>query len=315
MLKLFRTTSQAPRMHIQQNSPKISQFQAFLRESSCFGCTVRLCALFLLLGSAQATAWAQPTSTAATRLEYLFLPASRARTDTDSIQGRFAPPTGTERVSVAPHSFADWLRELPLLPIGSPVLLYDGQQKPRQDVHAAVTSLDVPKRDLQQCADAVMRLRAEYLLALGKPQQIRFHPDPGKPRALAFAGGSRADFMSYMLRVFSAAGSASLQAELPKVAASTPLQPGDVLIQGGYPGHAILVLDVAAGGGRRLILLGQSYMPAQQFHVLKNTQDPALSPWFDEARLDTKPGLFTPEWWRPFARSDVRHFAKIPGEP
>lgn len=301
--------------HSQQNLPEVSHSRARLRKLGSLGCAVRLWVLFLLLGGAHATAWAQPTSPAAARLEYLFLPASGARPDTDSIQGRFAAPAGTERVSVAPRSFAAWLRELPLLPIGSPVLLYDGQQKPRQDVHAAVTSLDVPKRDLQQCADAVMRLRAEYLLALGKPQQIRFHPDPGKPRVLAFAGGSRADFMSYMLRVFSAAGSASLQAELPKVDASTPLQPGDILIQGGYPGHAILVLDVAAGGGRRLLLLGQSYMPAQQFHVLKNTQDPALSPWFDEARLDTKPGLFTPEWWRPFARSDVRHFAKIPGEP
>jgi len=301
--------------HFQQNLPEVSHSRARLRKLGFLGCTVQLWVLFLLLGGAHATAWAQPTSPAAARLEYLFLPASGARPDTDSLQGRFAPPAGTERVSVAPRSFAAWLRELPLLPIGSPVLLYDGQQKPRQDVHAAVTSLDVPKRDLQQCADAVMRLRAEYLLALGKPQQIRFHPDPGKPRVLAFAGGSRADFMSYMLRVFSAAGSASLQAELPKVDASTPLQPGDILIQGGYPGHAILVLDVASGGGRRLLLLGQSYMPAQQFHVLKNTQDPALSPWFDEARLDTKPGLFTPEWWRPFARSDVRHFAKIPGEP
>ena len=301
--------------HSQQNLPDVSHSRAHLRKLGFLGCAVQFWVLFLLLGGAQTTAWAQPTSPAAARLEYLFLPASGARPDTDSIQGRFAPPAGTERVPVAPRSFAGWLRELPLLPIGSPVLLYDGQQKPRQDVHAAVTSLDVPKRDLQQCADAVMRLRAEYLLALGKPQQIRFHPDPGKPRVLAFAGGSRADFMSYMLRVFSAAGSASLQAELPKVDASTPLQPGDILIQGGYPGHAILVLDVASGGGRRLLLLGQSYMPAQQFHVLKNTQDPALSPWFDEARLDTKPGLFTPEWWRPFARSDIRHFAKIPGEP
>jgi len=83
------------------------------------------------------------------------------------------------------------------------------------------------------------------------------------------------------------------------------VQPGDVLIQGGYPGHAVLVLDVAAGkDGRRWLLLGQSYMPAQDFHVLVNPATPS-SPWYDAAALAT--GLKTPEW-RPFTRRDVRRF-------
>jgi hypothetical protein len=40
------------------------------------------------------------------------------------------------------------------------VLLYNGAPKFRQDVHAAVIDIDVGTRDLQQCADATMRLRA-----------------------------------------------------------------------------------------------------------------------------------------------------------
>lgn len=225
---------------------------------------------------------------------------------TESLVSRFSPPPGARRVDAEAGSFAAFLRYLPLLPAGSPVLLYDGQKKSRQDVHAAVVDLDVGKRDLQQCADAAMRLRAEYLYWVGRFADIRFHPEPGRPKVLAYSGGAdRARFGRYLTQLFSDAGSASLQAELGR--RSGPVQPGDVLIQGGHPGHVVVVLDVAvASGGQRYLLLGQSYMPAQQFHVLRNLQDAALSPWFNEAALDGD-GLRTPEW-PAFSRSNVRTF-------
>jgi len=221
----------------------------------------------------------------------------------DTLEARFSPPPGAARVAVADGSFGDFLRRLPLKPRGTAVRLYDGTPKARQDVHAAVVDLDVPPRDLQQCADAVMRLWAEYRYTLGA--RIAFHPDPGKSRALAFDARThdRRAFEHWLIKVFADAGSASLEAELR--AASGEVQPGDVLIQGGYPGHAVLVLDVAAGkDGRRWLLLGQSYMPAQDFHVLVNPATPS-SPWYDAAALAT--GLKTPEW-RPFTRRDVRRF-------
>ena len=87
--------------------------------------------------------------------------------------------------------------------------------------------------------------------------------------------------------------------------------PGDVLIQGGYPGHALLVLDVAEAAGKSYLLLGQSYMPAQQFHVVNNLLDPKLSPWFDGTALDLG-GVQTPEW-RPFRRVDARRFPATSG--
>ena len=90
-----------------------------------------------------------------------------------------------------------------------------------------------------------------------------------------------------------------------------------MLIQGGYPGHAVLVLDVAvARDGRRWLLLGQSYMPAQQFHVLRNlsSSSSASSPWYDASALRSAPGLQTPEW-RPFVARDVRRFADPAARP
>jgi hypothetical protein len=228
----------------------------------------------------------------------------------DTLEARFTAPPGAARVVVADGSFGDFLRRLPLKPPGAAVHLYDGSEKARQDVHAAVVDLDVAPRDLQQCADAVMRLWAEYGYARGAT--ITFHPDPGKPRALTFDAGARdrrgerAKFERWLVRVFADAGSASLQAELRPV--DGDVQPGDVLIQGGYPGHAVLVLDVAVGrDGQRWLLLGQSYMPAQEFHVLKNPSSLA-SPWYDAAALRSASGLKTPEW-RPFVAHDVRRFA------
>jgi hypothetical protein len=220
----------------------------------------------------------------------------------DTLEARFPAPPGTHRVPVAADSFGAWLRTLPLQPAGAAVHLWDKREKPRQDVHAAVVALDVPPRDLQQCADAVMRLWAEYRWSQKQP--VEFHPEPGKPKRLTWTTGPRAAFERWLIRVFADAGSASLAAELaPRTG---PLRPGDVLIQGGYPGHAIIVLDVVErDSGGQLLLLGQSYMPAQELHVLKNLGNPTLSPWYDAATLTT--GLATPEW-RPFRTADVRHF-------
>jgi hypothetical protein len=227
--------------------------------------------------------------------------------DAQSLAARFDPPPGAQRIAVADGRFGDFLRHLPLLPRGARVHLWNGALKPRQDVHAAVVDLDVPPRDLQQCADTIMRLWAEY--RYGRRLPVAFHPDPGQPRALTYAGHDRRSFMRWMLGVFGDAGSASLQAELPR--ATGEARPGDVLIQGGYPGHAVIVLDVAvAGDGRRWLLLGQSYMPAQQLHVLANpaSSPSATSAWYDAAALTSPTGLKTPEWWRPFFTRDLRRF-------
>ena len=60
------------------------------------------------------------------------------------------------------------------------------------------------------------------------------------------------------------------------------LSPGDVLISGWFPGHAVIVMDVAINNaGNKIFLLAQSYMPAQDIHVLNNPSDKKLSPWYE----------------------------------
>lgn len=61
-------------------------------------------------------------------------------------------------------------------PDGSPILLYDGRLKSRQDVGIATFSLPViSSADLQQCADSVMRMYAEYFWHTRQYDKIRFH--------------------------------------------------------------------------------------------------------------------------------------------
>ena len=253
---------------------------------------------------------------------------------------RIAPPRGFKRVSVPPDSFAFWLRRLPLKPKGSAVYLYNGQLKFNQRAHMAVVDIDIGKRDLQQCADAVMRLRAEYLYSRGRDRDIHFNFTGGtrvpfsrwkrgeRPRVRgrhvtwrlgAAAGRDRKNFKRYMRMIYAYAGTYSLARELRPVKLDD-MRGGDVFIKGGFPGHAVLVVDVVenpATGERRFLLL-QSFMPAQNMHILKNPNSIFTSPWYKlpggwsrsrtDGRSSDQPAgqLITPEWV--FAWTSLKRF-------
>ena len=222
-----------------------------------------------------------------------------------TLAGRIPVPAGFERVPAPQGSFGEWLRNLPLSPDGTPVRLYDGRLKWSQDKHVAVIDIDTGGRNLQQCADAVMRLRAEYLLASGRARDIAFNDTDGKRRAFRGSAGDRKAFQRYMIQVFSYAGTYSLEREMLRVAPAE-MRIGDVFIKGGFPGHAVLVVDMATNSatGERRFLLAQSYMPAQDMHVLKDPKSGDGTAWYkiSEAGRD----LITPEWI--FQTSQLRRF-------
>jgi len=80
---------------------------------------------------------------------------------------------------------------------------------------------------------------------------------------------------------------------------------GDVFIQGGSPGHAIVVVDMAVNKStnEKIFLLAQSFMPAQEFQVLDNNNG-NLGPWYSDSFSDI---LYTPEWT--FNKSDLMRFS------
>jgi len=84
-------------------------------------------------------------------------------------------PIGYKRIDVAEGSFAEYLINLSLKTKNNKVYLYNGELKYNQSAQFAVLKIDVGKRDLQQCADAVMRLRAEYLYEQKRYSDIHFN--------------------------------------------------------------------------------------------------------------------------------------------
>lgn len=238
---------------------------------------------------------------------------------------RIAPPEGFRRLELSPESFGAWLRALPTRPGRGTVRLHDGREKGNQLAHHLIFDIDVGKRDLQQCADAVMRLRAEYLLAAKREKDICFRFTSGdaipwrrwaageRPRVrgsrvrweAGAPASSYASFRRYLDAVFMYAGSASLQRELTPGISLGEIEPGDVFIQGGFPGHAVIVMDVAEDPqGRRRYLLAQSYMPAQEIHLLVNPG--AEHPWYD---AEAGGPIITPEWT--FAPTDLMRFQEV----
>ena len=92
-----------------------------------------------------------------------------------TIKDRYLPIEGYIRVEYEEGSFAEFLRNQKLKPYGEKVLYYDGSQKPAKGIYDSVFDVDIGNRDLHQCADAIMLLRAEYLYSQGLYDEISFN--------------------------------------------------------------------------------------------------------------------------------------------
>lgn len=201
-------------------------------------------------------------------------------------------PAGFKRVETRKDSFAYWLRNISLKK-DKQVHLYDGSLKKNQTVQFAVLDMPVGNKDLQQCADAVIRLRAEYLYSHKRFSEIKFTDNAGTGYLLKDKA-NRTEFENYLEKVFGWCGSASLEKQLKPVDTISNILPGDVFIRGGFPGHAMIVVDAAVNNkGEKIFLLVQSYMPAQDIHIVKNPLDTKLSPWY---KVSEAIEIFTPEW-------------------
>ena len=227
-----------------------------------------------------------------------------------TVETRFPAPEGYVRKKYE-DPYTDYMRKLPMLPDGSPVMLFNGEPKARQSGHVGVLDIDVGTRDLQQCSDAAQRLRVEYLYGAKKYDKINYHFTNGQALAwdkwrvgyrvkvegrkttlIKTAGkdDSYNNFKKYYNMLFMYAGVNSVMKE-SKVLTVAEMQPGDSIAA---TGHLIIILDVVENAqGRKKFLLAQSYMPAQQIEVLKNPG--SESPWYDDSAFDKCP-FVTPEW-------------------
>ncbi len=242
-----------------------------------------------------------------------------------TIETRFEAPEGYQRTESGEDSFTAFVRSYPLKKEGSKVRLYNGDKKQNQDAHAAVFKLPIENEDLQQCADSVIRMYAEYFWKTEQYDRISFkfadgfqaeyvkwregfRIQPGGSSGTVWVGGgnaydeSYANFKKYIRMVFAYSSTISLYQESKKTSLKK-LQVGDIFIQSGSPGHVVMVVDISENlEGKKAFLLAQGYMPAQEFHLLKNPLHED-DPWYYEEEV-TYP-FETPEYT--FKKGSLRH--------
>lgn len=224
-----------------------------------------------------------------------------------TVSEAYPPPSGAERVKAG--AWAEHLQALELADADRDVLTWDGRKVHH---HGHVVQLPLVPGDLQQCADALIRLRAEYLLQAG--EAVSFQSTSGYPMpwaryrdgetpylvgdAVHWREGGTGEWEDYLVKVFRWAGTVSLQERETELVRGPP-QPGDLLVQGGFPGHAVVLLDVAVEGDKTWILVGESFMPAQDFHI---ELGPEGGWWLWEEGVDLPS-------WAPFSSEDLRRWS------
>jgi len=206
------------------------------------------------------------------------------------------PPTqkiaGVQSQKAAAGSWSAFLQNLEV--IDAPVVDYRGKPVRAQFKSAGVIPYDVGNRDLQQCADALMRLRAEYLFEQQRSDEIAFHFVSGQLyrfndyckglqpvtsgnrvvfRQDAASTPSHTSLRAYLDLVYTYASTISLAKELKPV---DSFGIGTVVIYPGSPGHCFIIVDEKMEAGEKRYKLAEGYTPAQSIYILKNDDG---TPW------------------------------------
>ncbi len=219
-----------------------------------------------------------------------------------TVKQRILLSSNYKRSTYNSYSFSNYIQNYPLKPFGTQVINYDGNPYIYQEGHVGVLELSVPSNGLQQCADALIRMRAEYLWETNQKNKIGFNFTSGhycswkkyaegyRPKIkgskvtfhkTAAANTSKENFYKYLNLIFMYSGTQSLYSELPKINSIDNVQVGDMLIYPGSPGHVIMVVDKSINSkGENLFIFAQGNTPAQSVHILKNPSDLNISPWF-----------------------------------
>lgn len=99
-------------------------------------------------------------------------------------------PASYSRVALESGTFGAWLRNFRLKE-DKVVYLVNGNRKINQHAQFAVLDISTGNKDLLQCADAVMRLHAEYLYEQKRYGEITFLDNNGTRYSLAEAAGKK----------------------------------------------------------------------------------------------------------------------------
>lgn len=238
------------------------------------------------------------------------------------LKDRLLPLSGFKRVETSANSWENFIQNLKLQDFGKPILKYDGSEISDQTHHVGILTYDIGTTDLQQCADALIRLRAEYLFKNEKYSDIHFRFTSGDNYSWeSYAKGIRPiingnsvrfsqsatsnqlnnyqELRKYLDIIYTYAGTISLARDLKLDSNKKEFEIGDLIITPGSPGHVVMVVDKIEKGDQKRYALIEGYTPAQSIHILSENGNP----WFDLKVSDNIP---TPRYH--FKNAVIKHF-------
>lgn len=223
-----------------------------------------------------------------------------------AIYTKYKTPEGYERVKPL-DSFSIFLNNLPLKADKYKVKLYDGTSKLNTSSYVGIIDLPSFSSNIQHHANAIIRLRAEYLYKNKRYDKIDFKIN-ARTEVKSYLAYIKEDysykkFNEYLEYLLAKTTPNSILQNLKPVKMKD-IQIGDILIQrSNTKSHAVIVMDMAMNAkGEKLFILAQSYYPGQDIQILSNPSDEEISPWYH-----AEDGIIlTPEWR--FMSSDLMRF-------
>lgn len=237
----------------------------------------------------------------------------------NTISTRFKVPEGYVRVQTEEGSFEYYLQNFSLKKYGEKAYHYNGKIN-KNAPKFGVFDNEITPKNLEQCADAIMRLWAEYLYYQGEYDRISFNFVNGfECNYVNYAEGNRVKiddsicywykgaekdysyetFRKYMDLVHNYANTSSLQKQAEYVHYED-IRIGDIFVMSAAQmnknlGHAVIVVDMCVNPetGDKLFLIAESTTPASETYVVTDKEG---SPWIKLGEFGT---LNTSNWTCP----------------
>lgn len=187
-------------------------------------------------------------------------------------------PDGYERLAYEEGSFSNWVQNIPLK-ADKKILTYNGRVL--RSFYNLFAVIDLPllfTSDLEQCADYAMRLWVEYHVSYQREEELYLFNYDGSKKFY-----SSGEINSFLRRAMAGSNSYSLKMGGIEISEENDLIPGDMLVQNetGGIGHVSVIFDICANDeGKRLYMIGYSFMPAQEMHIEKAQGQMGVDGWF-----------------------------------